>query len=435
MRGSRRTFPCLLLLLQQSAWAVLRVSVPLSPIRALPSSDQRLPCNFSDPLKPINLRNLAVVWKRGTEKIAEYLGRFEAMRQGAEMSVERLQVGDASLLLPQLQDSDSGVYTCVVIFTPDKDEGRFELKLEAEPCIALGSTKLQLASQGAVTCTISGFYPGDISVEWLKNGAVIKGPQTSVHQDSQNGLYNASSILELTPDIADANANFSCQVRHRSLEGPLKENFQLQLQALPSLQVFTGVSQNTLEVLECLVSGFYPHDVQVHWLQNGVPQQQVESREPQTLPNGTFRMRSMIRPEEVDPGVSYVCQVQHNAWDKPLEMRAHWQPKDEVEGVSCPTPQHPPSSGTEGTPHSCSPTPVPTSPTSATGTVVWPWIVFTLGSMLFVAGGIMLYMAFKKGKNKSYPDTKRNSHLDPESVQCMTKPENDYIPDYTGTSM
>lgn len=54
------------------------------------------------------------------------------MRQGAEMSEERLRVGDASLLLPQLQDADSGVYTCLVIFTPEKEEGSFELKVEGK---------------------------------------------------------------------------------------------------------------------------------------------------------------------------------------------------------------------------------------------------------------------------------------------------------------
>ncbi|KAL8176919.1 UNVERIFIED_CONTAM: hypothetical protein K2H54_040166 [Gekko kuhli] len=230
MLGVRRAFPWLLLLLQHSAWAVLRVSVPSSPIRASPFSTPRLPCNFSDPPRSINLGSLAVTWKRGTETIAQYAGRFQAFRPGAEMSEERLRVGDASLLLPQLKEADAGLYTCLVIFTPDKGEGSFELKLEVEPHIELGPTKLQLAREGAVTCTVYGFYPGNVSVEWLKDGAVVKGPQASVHRENQSGLYQASSTLELTPGVADANANFSCQVRHQSLEGPLKENFQLQLQ-------------------------------------------------------------------------------------------------------------------------------------------------------------------------------------------------------------
>lgn len=212
--------------------------------------------------------------------------------------------------------------------------------------------------------------------------------------------------------------------------------------------------------MECLVSGFYPQDVQVHWLRDGVHQQQVES-EPQKLPNGTFYIRSMIRPEEKDLGVSYVCHVQHKAWDKPLEMKAHWQLEDEGEGVLCPTPQQPQSSGTEGTPRSYSPTPVPTSPTSATGTVaVWTWIVFGLGLMLCATGVILLYMVSKKGelvfsarvwrkdearlrvrglripmltsspslfvgKNKSYPETKSKGPLNRESAECMMKSEND----------
>ncbi|XP_077171989.1 natural cytotoxicity triggering receptor 3 ligand 1-like isoform X2 [Paroedura picta] len=401
MQGYLLAFPWLLLLMHQSTWAALRVSVPSSPIRALPRSDLRLPCNFTNPLKPITLTSLAVVWKRGAETVAEYLGEFKPKkRDGAEMSEERLRAGDASLLLPGLQDMDSGFYTCLVILTPDRAEGSFELKLEAKPHVALGSTTLQLAHEGTITCTVSGFYPGNISVEWLKDGTVLKGHQTSVHQDSQNSLYSANSILGLTPVAVDADANFSCQVRHQSLKDPLKEHFHLQLHALPSLQVFTGASRNALEVLECLVSGFYPRDVHVHWLRNGVPQQQVESK-PQILPNGTFYIQSLLRPKETDDRVSYVCRVQCDTWHSPLEMTAHWQ--------------------------------LEASPTETVNAL--PWVVFAVGLLVFIAGGLMLCMAYKRAQKKLSPATESKRHLDPESAECLTKPGKDDVHGSTTTSM
>nr|XP_056720255.1 tyrosine-protein phosphatase non-receptor type substrate 1-like [Euleptes europaea] len=440
MRGSRAAFPWPLLLLLQSTWAVLKVEVPQSSIRALPLSDLRLSCNFSDP-RPVTLTDLAVFWKRDQETVAKYLaGKFTATRPRAEMSDERLRAGDASLLLPRIQDADSGVYTCVVVFTPEKDEGSFDLKLEAEPHVALGSTKLQLGKRAALTCTASGFYPGNITVEWLKDGAVVEGPRTSLHHISPNGLYNASSVWELTPGLADSNANFSCRVRHQSLEGPLKEDFQIQLQALPSLQVFTFVSGDTLEVLRCLASGFYPQDVHIRWLRNGAPQPPTESL-PQTLPNGTFSMQSVLWLQETDPRVSYICQVQHKVWDAPLELAAPWQPKGEGDGLPCPTPQRPQSSGTEVVPCSCSLTLTHSSPASATGTVaIWTWPVLVLGFALCLLGGVMLCLTYRKRKNKSYPDTKVNQNpesvnLNPASEEAISKTENDFAPSGTTTSM
>ncbi|XP_048372285.1 natural cytotoxicity triggering receptor 3 ligand 1-like isoform X2 [Sphaerodactylus townsendi] len=379
-------FPWPLLLLQQSTWAALKVSVPPSPFRALPFSDVWLPCTFSDSARPIILQGLSVTWKRGDQVLAKYPDKFKPTRPGAAMSTELLQAGNASLLLPQLQDTDAGVYSCAVIFTPEKTEGSFELKLEAKPQIALGSPKLQLAKRAEVTCTASGFYPGDISVEWLKDGAVVTGPQMSLQQDSQNGLYDASAILELTPDFADANASFSCRVRHKSLDSPLEENFQLQLQAFPSLQVFTTVSGSTLEMLACLANGFYPQDVHVGWLRNRVMQPPIGSP-PQRLPNGTFSSWSMIQPQEMDPKVSYVCQVQHEIWDSPLELAAHWQPKGET-------------------------------------VAVWSWLVFGIGLALCFTSGIFLYRA-KKRRNMSHPETQNKNRLSSESAGLPLKPATD----------
>ncbi|XP_066487019.1 programmed cell death 1 ligand 2-like isoform X2 [Tiliqua scincoides] len=315
-----------LLLLPPPAWAALIVSVPSSPIRAPPGSDVRLPCNISDSSGPLSLSHLAVMWKIGEKIVAQYEDNFKPFRQGAVMSKEQLLKGDASLLLQDVQDSDASLYSCFVIHMPNRGEGSVELKVEAPPHLTLSSTKVQLAEVSAVTCTMSGFYPSSISVEWLRNDVVDKGPESPLSQRTDDGLFNAYSILQLKPLLADVGANFSCRVHHQALDGLLQKDFQLQVQARPVIQDLIVLEERNLSAARCLVSGFYPPKIKVQWLRNGNPQETMQS-EPRQMPNGTFTIKSSIIQPETDPTASYVCQVFHESLADPLKLTAHWHPK------------------------------------------------------------------------------------------------------------
>lgn len=94
----------------------------------------------------------------------------------------------------------------------------------------LSSTKLQLAKPNAVSCKLFDFYPGNVSVEWLRDGVVVKRPESPPAQLGPDGLFTAESFLSLTPSTADAGANFSCRIRHRALDSPITRHFQLQVQ-------------------------------------------------------------------------------------------------------------------------------------------------------------------------------------------------------------
>ncbi|XP_061444182.1 tyrosine-protein phosphatase non-receptor type substrate 1-like [Rhineura floridana] len=319
-----RLLPCLLLSLQ-SAWTAVRVTVPALPIQARPGSDVHLPCDFIDTASLIHLKELAVKWTVGGQIVAKYDDGLKANRPGAVMTAEQLQAGNATLLLPGINDGEAGIYTCFVIHSPNKGEGNVELRVEAPPRLTLGSTKLQLAKPGAVTCTASDFYPSKVSVTWLRDGETVK-TELPLVQSGPHGLFYAESVLKLTPQITDVNATFSCHVHHQATEEPIREDFKLRVQATPVLQVLTRPRENNFLVAECLVSGFYPREVQVQWLQDGVPQTKVESA-PQRLPNGTFSMQSIVWPQESNTKVSYVCQVEHDALNEPLEETVLWQPK------------------------------------------------------------------------------------------------------------
>uniref|UniRef100_A0A8C3SV07 Ig-like domain-containing protein n=1 Tax=Chelydra serpentina TaxID=8475 RepID=A0A8C3SV07_CHESE len=70
-----------------------------------------------------------------------------------------------------------------------------------------------------LSCKVSGFYPRDITVTWLKNG---ESRQQDTYSEgilpSGDGTYQTWVTIEIDPKIK---ANYSCHVEHESLLEPL----------------------------------------------------------------------------------------------------------------------------------------------------------------------------------------------------------------------
>ncbi|KAL7977337.1 hypothetical protein Chor_009286 [Crotalus horridus] len=205
----------------------MTVTIPEGTIQAKPGSDVSLPCDFEESSGYIYPKRLAVIWRVGTRIIAKYEDKLEIFHKGAKMSPEDLLRGNASLLLPNVQDADSNTYVCVVIHSPDREQQSVELKVEAPPLVKLGSTKVQLTKPSTLVCMATGFYPGKISMTWFRNDRIVQGPEQPPAQPSTGQLFRAESILEFIPEFSDANANFSCHIHHQANEGPETSDVQL----------------------------------------------------------------------------------------------------------------------------------------------------------------------------------------------------------------
>ncbi|XP_007421498.1 tyrosine-protein phosphatase non-receptor type substrate 1-like isoform X2 [Python bivittatus] len=318
-------FACLLLYLP-SAQAALTITIPEDTVQAKPGSDVLLPCYVEESSGHLNLERLTVIWRVDSETIAKYEDTLEANRQGAKMTREELQKGNASLLLPNVQDTDSKTYTCFVIHRPDSEKREVNLKVEAPPLIELGSTKVQLTKPSQLVCTAKDFYPGNISVTWFRNEKIVQGPEWPPAWTNGGLLFRAKSVLELIPQITDADANFTCHIQHQAMEGPLALNFQLQLQARPDLRLLTKPSGKEFVAAVCHASKFYPSQISIEWLQNGVPQTQVKT-EAQRMHNGMFSVTSVLFPEKSDVEVTYTCRVEHGALNGSQQQSVLWQPE------------------------------------------------------------------------------------------------------------
>ncbi|XP_013918975.1 PREDICTED: tyrosine-protein phosphatase non-receptor type substrate 1-like isoform X3 [Thamnophis sirtalis] len=242
------------------------------------------------------------------------------------MSPTEVLRGNASILLPNVQDADGKIYTCSVLHSPDREEKTIELRVDAPPLVKLGSTKVQLNKLNTIACTATDFYPGNISMTWFRNDKIVQGPERPPIQPSTGQLFRAESFLKLVPEFSDAKANFSCHINHQAFKGPEAPQFQLSLQARPNLQLITRPQGEKFVAALCNVSEFYPSHVNIQWLKNGEPQEQVKS-EVYRMHNGMFYINSVFFPKKSDVEVTYACRVEHEALETSLEKSVLWRPE------------------------------------------------------------------------------------------------------------
>ncbi|XP_077309824.1 hemicentin-1-like [Lithobates pipiens] len=217
----------------------LRVTMRMLVVSVLRDKDVTIHCDITG-LNPG--RAIAVLWKRtsenGTENdVYEYNeGRVTVFRPGCSMEKTEIPKGNAELHIPRVQFSDEGEYTCTVINTPDKEEGKATLQVSAPPSADVNPANptTEVGAEKTMTCEVHNFYPKDISIRW---GQYRKGSPdcelleiwTCVKNVLLNpdGTYNVTSLLTLNPKIEDNRNIYSCIISHRSLQTELSRNVTL----------------------------------------------------------------------------------------------------------------------------------------------------------------------------------------------------------------
>ncbi|XP_039374940.1 HLA class II histocompatibility antigen, DR beta 5 chain-like isoform X1 [Mauremys reevesii] len=89
-----------------------------------------------------------------------------------------------------------------------------------------------------LVCSVTGFYPGGIEIQWLKNGQEQTAGVVSTEL-LQNGdwTFQILVMLEMSPRRGDV---YTCQVEHVSLGGPLAVHWEAQSDSARS-KMLTGV--------------------------------------------------------------------------------------------------------------------------------------------------------------------------------------------------
>lgn len=99
----------------------------------------------------------------------------------------------------------------------------------------VGSTlSLTLGQEQKVVCDTQGYYPLDVTVDWLRESVksgllpeVLKTVLYSSHRHNQDGTYSLSAFFLLNPDLEDSGYKYTCRVQHQSLRTPIRKSFTL----------------------------------------------------------------------------------------------------------------------------------------------------------------------------------------------------------------
>lgn len=211
------------------------------------------------------------------------------------------------------------------------------------------------------TCTAGGFFPGEIGVKWFKNENPMGGQPPQIAEWRMK-TYNMSSRATVTLQKDDVLSQLICEVRHSTLPAPLRGSYQLSRvlrgegwgthtavsccgagvpgrrtgvpvgsragdtkhRALPlfpvppSIEVRAEPSPaevNKTVTFTCLVKEFYPADVSVSWLENGIEIKVENVSRPSELPQHLFELRSQVEVQasEEKNGSTITCRVVHDA--------------------------------------------------------------------------------------------------------------------------
>eukprot|EP00079_Xenopus_tropicalis_P031790 XP_017945561.1 PREDICTED: tapasin-related protein-like [Xenopus tropicalis] len=204
-----------------SVCSALKVSDPPSH-KALLGSTTSLPCTFSLGKSPIDHSVLSIIWTFRDKEILRYNKGRTLSQAGLSLDVQAIEEGRVSLSVSNVTVSDEGTYTCVVSYNM-KQEHVMELQVEAVPVVTISRSRANLR------CSVSGFYPMDIGVTWLRDGEPI--PHSSNIDirtwSNADGTYTLSNSLSVAPGGGQREGTYSCQVEHKSLPEPLLKDLQL----------------------------------------------------------------------------------------------------------------------------------------------------------------------------------------------------------------
>ncbi|XP_078073786.1 DLA class I histocompatibility antigen, A9/A9 alpha chain-like isoform X2 [Mustelus asterias] len=92
----------------------------------------------------------------------------------------------------------------------------FERKVQPDVFISRSEPNSQYKSL-TLSCLVTGFYPADIEVTWLRNGEVMSETLSSGVRPNHDGTHQIQKEIEINAGDED---QYSCQIEHSSLAEP-----------------------------------------------------------------------------------------------------------------------------------------------------------------------------------------------------------------------
>ncbi|XP_069590958.1 uncharacterized protein [Ranitomeya imitator] len=301
----------ILLLLVTAACAQLQVITSNAPITSEPGTTAVLHCMFSSGVTPVDPAQVRVFWKHDGKKVLSYVDTITAFRPGAHISEERLAKGEVSLSLPVVTQDDAGLYSCSILLGSEEVTHAVNLIVSEFRHISLEGTTVVMNKSNELQCSANNLSSPDVTFQWMRDGAVLStsAPQR-VEGDDTLGFTVRSSFC-FTPVLGDDKAHYSCEVVPKIFP-PLKKTFQLTFGVQPEVFFYLSSNREENSSLVCLVSGFYPDDLNLS-MKKGGELLGCKINKWRNF-NGTYSLEVMYRTNVTyaDGNIDYTCSVHHS---------------------------------------------------------------------------------------------------------------------------
>ncbi|XP_057215228.1 uncharacterized protein si:ch211-180a12.2 isoform X2 [Triplophysa rosa] len=235
------------------------VSVP-------PGSSVVLNCSFT--LSPIVDNSLlSITWSFNGSVIASK----NHSQPGFFLNTTDSFFGSFPLTVYNTTPNHQGVYECSMSYNDTDYSTDVTLTILVPPMVFISSLDMVLKIKGEIECWAKGFSPPQIMFTWTRAEEKIPAPYKLLVNRTEDGLYDAVSVLTFIPNLSDQNTTFGCEVQHKALVKPTTMKFKPRVIVLPKVTLATVPSgtHTSLLTLSCDITGFFPHNISVLWIQNG----------------------------------------------------------------------------------------------------------------------------------------------------------------------
>nr|BAM75570.1 IgG heavy chain precursor [Sus scrofa] len=183
---------------------------------------------------------------------------------------------------------------------------------------------LMISRTPEVTCVVVDVSQENPEVQfsWYVDGVEVHTAQTRPKEAQFNSTYRVVSVLPIQHQDWLKGKEFECKVNNKDLPAPITRIISKAKGPSREPQVYT-LSPSAEELsrskvsITCLVTGFYPPDIDVEWKSNGQPEPEGNYRTtpPQQDVDGTYFLYSKFSVDKarLQSGDTFQCAVMHEA--------------------------------------------------------------------------------------------------------------------------
>ncbi|XP_073504752.1 uncharacterized protein [Phyllobates terribilis] len=171
---------------------------------------------------------------------------------------------------------------------------------------------LMLSSPAQLQCTISRFYPDDLTVKWIKK---VKDNEETIEtcekykmtlhrsQQQRDKTFTCTAGLTLTPSLEDQGSEIICRVTHPGLERPAERSTgQLEVRVKPTCDrpIQLSITDSGDVTADLSLLNFYPKDIMITWSYGRSQEKKAPEEKATGNLDGTFSIIAKCNiPEEI----------------------------------------------------------------------------------------------------------------------------------------